>query len=149
MLLSYNDITSRINESPKWYTPEGYPRYCEFTPQETGIYAKFALLVEIQCQSCHKSFMVGEGYTRENQLALQTNDAEHFFNDLNKIIKYYHYHYGNPPSHDCVGDTMNCDDIRFVEVWEHQLVTWPWQWIRRTDLEAPCEYWVNDSYDEE
>lgn len=27
-------------------------------------------------------------------------------------------HYGDPPSHGCVGDTENCYDLRVVEFWE-------------------------------
>jgi len=26
-------------------------------------------------------------------------------------------HYGDPPRHGCVGDTMNCDDLEVLEVW--------------------------------
>ena len=76
MLISYDDITSRINEPIKWYTSQGYPRYCDFEPRETGVYVKFALLVEIQCQSFHQSFMVGEGYNRENWRAIVKNNRK-------------------------------------------------------------------------
>ena len=159
MLIGYKDIKSRISEEPKWYTTEGVPRYCEFSPQETGVYVKYAVLVEIQCQACHQSFLVGEGYNRENWNAIMSDDKENFFNDLNKIIK--HYHYGDPPSHGCpgTGETMNCEDIRFVEVWEDIIETeerttengvkflavtnWV-GWTRRPDLEKPCEYWVDN-----
>jgi len=144
MLINYPDITERISEPPKWYTTHGYPRYCEFSPQETGVYVKYALLVEIQCQACHQSFLIGEGYNRENWMALMNDDKEHFMNDINKIVK--NYHFGDPPNHGCVGDTMNCDDIRFIEVWENvKLETSPWsEWQRRTDLEKSCEYWLDN-----
>lgn len=147
MLLNYEDVTSRIDEPPKWYTKYGYPRYCEFSPGETGVYVHYALLVEIQCQSCHRPFLVGEGYQRENIYAILDGDEENFFYDLNKIVEGYHY--GDPPPHDCVGDTMNCDDIRFVEVWDREkgiekhtrengeeflFKTWG----RVTELEKPC-----------
>jgi hypothetical protein len=140
MLIDYEDIKSRINEPVKWYTSQGYPRYCDFEPREAGVYVKYAILVEIQCQSCHQSFMVGEGYNRENWAAVIRGDKENFLNDIEKIVK--HYHYGDPPRHSCpgAGDTMNCDDIRFVEVWEQK----DWEWVRRTDLEKPCEYWVDN-----
>ncbi len=156
MLIGYEDVKSRINEEPKWYTTHGYPRYCDFGPRETGVYVKFALLVEIQCQSCHQPFLIGEGYNRENWNAVMRDDKENFMNDINKIVK--HYHYGDPPNHGCVGDTMNCDDIRFIEVWEQQyntekrqqydgqeytVMTSMPEWVRRTDLEKNCEYWDN------
>jgi len=158
MLIEYDDVKSRISEPPKWYTPKGYPRYCDFSPRETGVYVKYAVLVEIQCQSCHQSFMVGEGYDHININALLRKDEKNVINDLNKIVK--HYHYGDPPSHYCSGGgtTMNCDDIRFVEVWENTydtekkmigdkemtVVTKFHGWVRRPDLEKPCEYWVDN-----
>ena len=163
MLIEYEDIKSRINEEPKWYTNHGVPRYCDFSPRETGVYVHYALLVEIQCQACHQPFLVGEGYNRENWNAVMRKDEKNYFNDIEKIVK--HYHYGDPPNHGCMGagDTMNCDDIRFVEVWEQQydtekrtsdngkeytvLTSLP-EWYRRTDLEKPCEYWV-DNLEEE
>ncbi len=154
MLINYNDIKSRINEEPKWYTPQGVPRYCDFRPEETGIYSKYALLVEIECQACRKRFMVGEGYTRENFNAIINGDEENFLNDLNKILAFYHY--GDPPRHDCErgGETMNCHDIRFVEVWEQQyntetrklpngeeytVLASPLEWVRRSELEKSCD----------
>lgn len=157
MLINFNDIKSRINEEPKWYTPEGVPRYCNFSHEETGVYVKFAILVEIECQFCCKSFMVGKGYTRENVDAIIRHDEENYFNNLNKILKGYHY--GDPPRHNCVGDTMSCICIRFVEVWEEKYETKKQKlgkgekivvaasipkWIRRTDLENPCEYEVDN-----
>ena len=159
MLIEYDDVKSRINEPPKWYTSEGYPRYCDFSPRETGVYVKYALLVEIQCQACGEKFMVGEGYNRENWNAIMRGDKENVINDLEKIVK--HYHYGDPPSHSCSGggETMNCEDIRFVEVWEYQqetgekelkdgstitIITNIIGWVRRPDLEKPCEYWVDN-----
>lgn len=145
MLIEYDDVKSRISEPPKWYTTHGYPRYCDFSPRETGVYVKYALLVEIACQACGERFMVGEGYNRENWGAVVRGDKENFFNDLNKIVK--HYHFGDPPSHDCPGggETMNCEDLRFVEVWESVTNDKPpwFEWQRRADLEKPCEYWVD------
>ena len=140
MLIEYNDIKSRISEEPKWYTTQGVPRYCDFSPRETGVYVKYALLAEIQCQACHKSFLVGEGYNRENWNALMRGDEKNYMNDLNRIVT--HYHYGDPPNHGCMsaGDTMNCEDIRFVEVWEQV----DFEWQRRTDLEKSCEYWIDN-----
>jgi hypothetical protein len=151
MLIKYEDITSRIDEKPKWYTHEGVPRYCEFSPKETGVYVRFAFLAEIQCQSCLQLFLIGEGYNRENWSALLYGDKENYINDLNKIIE--HYDYGDPPRHDCSGggETMNCINIRFVEVWQKEnetgekelangmtvtVVTKFGKWVRRTDCEG-------------
>lgn len=142
MLISYDDITSRISEPPKWYTKEGYPRYCGFSPKETGVYSVFSILVEIQCQSCHRTFLVGEGFNRYNIFELLRLNEEKYINVLEDIVKSYHY--GDPPRHFCTGggDTMNCDDIRFIEVWEKK--NYPLEWLRREDLEKSCNFWDNE-----
>lgn len=28
------------------------------------------------------------------------------------------FHYGDPPAHDCVGDTMNSEPVRILEFWQ-------------------------------
>jgi hypothetical protein len=45
-------------------------------------------------------------------------------------------HYGDPPFHDCTGDTQNVDDLRVVEfwMWVRTTTTAPY-WIRHPNLE--------------
>jgi hypothetical protein len=62
MLVHYDDVISRINENPTWYTTEGYPRYGEFEPGSCSIYADFSVLMEIGCQSCGDRFFIGRDY---------------------------------------------------------------------------------------
>lgn len=145
----YGDITLRINEPPKWYTPEGFPRYDEFKPREISIYADWSLLFKIACQSCGTEFLVGEDLTKMD--IMQTRiDPEHTerkfldengemwissrlslyminpkvedendnyrFPTLEELVK--NFHYGDPPAHGCVGDTMNSIPIQSIEVWD-------------------------------
>ena len=117
MLIDYPDVTSRITEPPAWYTSQGYPRYCRFIPQETGVYVKYALLADTACQSCEKKFFIGEGFNRENMDAIMRGDKEHWLTDFEKICQ--NYHFGDPPNHGCIGDTMNCIDLRILEAWEY------------------------------
>lgn len=120
MLLEYDDIKSRINEEPKWYTENGVPRYCDFSPKETGVYSHFAVLVEIECQVCHQLFLIGEGFDRFNLQAIWQNDEDNFRIKLEDVVKTWSF--GDPPRHDCEwgGDTMTSNEVRFVEVWEAQ-----------------------------
>jgi hypothetical protein len=97
----FSDITSRIVEDPSWWDSNGTPRYGKFRPNRCpDIYSDIVVLLRIACQSCGREFDV------EMHAVLW---GEQF--NPKKL------HYGDPPSHDCVGDTMNCDDLAVVEVW--------------------------------
>lgn len=134
MHLSYQDITSRIDEDPSWYDGNGVPRYDPFEPHDTGVYVKYALLVEISCQQCSRLFLVGEGYDTYDWCA---DEPRHV--TLEEIATKYHY--GDPPSHGCIGDTMNCGDLRIVEAWDRTFKpeghpkNWL-NWTRRPEIEA-------------
>ena len=141
MLIGYNDVRSRIPQEPKWYTPNGYPRYCEFSPQETGVYVRSELLVRIACQYCHQEFLVGAGWNDFNfenlfaytkivrilgtDLKLTGEQiSELCREDIVEIAK--NYHYGDPPPHGCVGDTMSCYSLEIVEAWERDPIKFGW-----------------------
>lgn len=118
---SYVDITSRIEEEPTWWDENGAPRYGEFTPERCpDIYTHQVVLLRIQCQGCGKSFDV--------------EMHSHWFATLPRPKK---LHYGDPPAHGCVGDTMNCEDIEVLQVWtKHSAVD---DWKRWHNLEGPIE----------
>ena len=93
---NYRDILDRINEEPSWYDENGTPRYGEFAPDMCpNIYAHSVVLLEIACQSCGRRFRV------------EMNEGPWLPSD----IPPKNWHYGDPPAHGCVGDTMNCDDL--------------------------------------
>ncbi len=101
---SYEDITSRIAEEPTWYDSNGTPRYGKFTPDRCpNIYSHCVALLQIACQSCGEKFDV----------EMHTD----IWSDRESIPKKWHY--GDPPRHVCGGggDTMNCEDLVVLEVW--------------------------------
>lgn len=123
MHTGYNDIKERIDEEPTWYDVNGCPRYGEFTPEHCpNIYARTVVLLCIACQACGEEFCVemhGDVFS----------DIEH----PDKL------HYGDPPIHDCVGDTMNCEDLEVLQVWHRDS---PGEWERHPELEGP----IGDRY---
>lgn len=123
MLPDYSDIRERIDADPAWFDGYGVPRYADFTPDMLGVYDVFALLLEIECQSCRRRFLVGEGWPRYSLV------GEPRFYNLEELASGYHY--GDPPRHQCGGDSMNCVDLRIVEAWERS----GQEWSRRDDVE--------------
>lgn len=118
---NYDDIKSKINESPKWYDANGTPRYAEFHPQLCpNIYADVVFLAKIACQNCGKQFDVEMHY-------------DWFSAGRARVPKKAHY--GDPPCHGCIGDTMNCDDLEVLQVWQRI----DHEWTRLPDLEGPVD----------
>jgi hypothetical protein len=125
---TFDDIRSRIAEPPTWFDSNGTPRYGEFTPGACpNIYADEVALVEIGCQSCGECFMVEMHHPlMEPEWTLK----EHILNSEGALV-----HYGDPPAHGCVGDTMNCLDLRVVQYWHHKDDSVMLEWERVAELE--------------
>jgi len=103
MHIIYHDIISRISEGPTWYDNNGVPRYGKFNPEQCpDIYTQAVGLFLITCQYCRKEFKV------------EMHSDFCGFRATNPPSK---WHYGDPPIHGCVGDTMNCIDIEILEFW--------------------------------
>lgn len=149
MLPDYDDIREAVGRDrpPLWFDGGGVPRYAPFTTQMLGVYDDFALLVRIECQSCQQRFLVGTGWTR---FSLRRDPVEEW--TLEALAE--RYHYGDPPIHGCVGDTMNCVDLEIMEAWEkvgeteeresptgskYNVYTVLPEWTRRPDLEKHIE----------
>jgi hypothetical protein len=121
MLSSYRDILSRIVEEPKWWDQNGVPRYDKFEPRLCpSIYTHQVVLLEIACQDC--------GGTFEVEMHAGVWEERGF------IPKQLHY--GDPPRHDCVGDTMNCEDLEVLEAWGKDGMG---DWVRHPELEGRIE----------
>ena len=120
MLPSYDDIRSRISEEPTWFDDNGVPRYGKFHPNSVpNIYAEEALLMEISCQDCGEVFFVAL-QTAGMMDKLWNPKARSLSERIEEFLKEdngFPFHYGDPPIHGCVGDTMNCNDHRIVEFW--------------------------------
>ena len=120
MKASYEDITSRIQESPTWYDEDGVPRYGKFSPEYCpDIYTNEVFLIRIACQDCGERFDV----------EMHSHIFEHIANPKE-------LHYGDPPIHGCVGDTMNCEDLEILEAWHRKLLE---GWARVSELEGDMD----------
>jgi hypothetical protein len=120
---NYEDIKSRIDEKPKWYDQNGTPRYEEFHPKYCpNIYSNQVILMLVECQDC------GEKFEVEIHASIW---GERSSTPPRK------WHYGDPPAHGCVGDTMNCVDL---EVWERDMRREPnGDWEQRPLLEGDVD----------
>ena len=124
----YNDILSRISSVPLWYDSNGVPRFDPFRPDLcSNIYADEIILLKIQCQECHESFLVEMHSSKSNDLQSLEYKVIHFERYIMNPI-----HYGDPPRHnDCVGNTMNAESLQIVEFWKRNR----FDWIRKSKYE--------------
>jgi len=53
-------------------------------------------------------------------------------------------HYGDPPQHGCVGDTMNSVPIRVIEFWHRNAQTYDWERRSELEIEMDCEWDVDE-----
>jgi len=140
VLPDYDDIRSRISEEPTWYDDNGVPRYGAFKPEMLGVYDKYAILVEIECQSCTRLFLVGVGCPR---YSFRWGQDDPILWSVERMVDGYHY--GDPPRHgNCVGDTMNCIDRRVVEAWEQRDQSWEWRRVPEFEGRNLTPEWAND-----
>lgn len=115
----YHDIIERAGP-PDWWDQNGTPRYGPFDGKESSpdIYARAVALAEIRCQACGKHFIVQmslNAYTYYTQYGREVDAAcLPNFPDCHLGA----WHYGDPPAHGCVGDTMNSEPVRIIEYWD-------------------------------
>lgn len=123
MKSNYQDILDRIPEEPKWHDQNGVPRYDKFHPGLCpDIYSNQVILLKISCQACCREFQVeihGNWYAPIRQ--------------PNKL------HYGDPPRHGCVGDSMNCEDLEVLQAWCRDASFATDDWKRMPELEGPID----------
>jgi len=120
MKARYHDILSRIPEKPLWHDQNGVPRYDEFHPELCpDVYSDQVVLMEIACAHCDRTFAV-----------------EMHSNIWGSASPPKQWHYGFPPEHDCVGDTMNAWDNSIMQAWYRQM---DGEWVRREDLEGDID----------
>ena len=132
MYPNYSDIRNRIDETPKWYTQHGVPRYESFTPDlASDIYATHVLLAVVYCQSCGERFyveMVYSYFDADPRLRmkrwLERENADRLID--------WSFHYGDPPAHGCVGDTMNSLMQYVCQFWSRK----DQEWVRHDEFEV-------------
>jgi hypothetical protein len=138
MLRDYDDIKTKLGD-PIWYDDNGVPRYDPFKPDMCGVYDDQVVLLEIACQDCGKKFKVAECWDKhramwkaiENRNWIDINSIEPLPTKSGK----WFYHYGDPPNHGCVGDTMNSEPIRVLEFWHKE----DFKWVRDVSQEIEWE----------
>lgn len=123
MLPSYSDIRALTDAQPLWFDRNGVPRYAPFHPSMLGVYDRFAVLAEIECQSCGERFAIGEGRPK-HVIHMVRGEPEIIEQDLEKMARSFVY--GDPPRHDCPGggETMSCVERRIVEAWARVDLEW-------------------------
>lgn len=150
MLPDYRDIRDAALRTPDWHDGNGVPRYAPFTPDMLGVYAKFALLVEIECQSCSNPMLVGQGWHAYDIRLAPEERVEIVHHTLPTLTG--DYTYGDPPWHEdhfgraCgAGLTMSSIPIRVIEAWSRQPGK---EWVRDSGVENISLWpdWANDDY---
>ena len=129
MLRDYHDIRSRISDPILWWDDQGVPRYCEFRPEECGVYDRVVALVEVACQACREPFRVAVTF---DQLSLHQLGERYSLPTTGNIGS---FHYGDPPAHgaeECPGNPMNVESIRVLEFWQRDQQAW----VRRPEHEV-------------
>jgi hypothetical protein len=121
LYISYDDILNRISERPTWWD-NGIPRYGKFHPANLGIYCNVGLLVHTECQMCGLRFDCGTGVRYSPQ---------DFWDRMD--INPYEIGLGDPPNHNCYGDSMSAWTIQIIECWERR----DFDWVRNHGREIP------------
>ena len=136
----YSDITSKLGE-PKWWDDQCVPRYCEFKPDECGVYDCLVVFFEIQGQACARPFrVVGSWDHMRVLIRTQKSLAEIIPNPTDREAVALFVHFGDPPFHhddgqgnEChAGATMNSEPVRVLEWWARENLTW----VRKPEFEG-------------
>lgn len=137
MLPNYKDIIA-IAGKPAWYDEYGVPRYCPFAPAECGVYISAAALLLIQCQNCQQKFKVAATWNSTDDMmevirASISRGTGHWVGTPTPKEPYLESapSYGDPPIHNCVGDTMTSETLRVLELWNSD----HWDWERKEEVE--------------
>jgi len=140
MKSNYEDIYMAASEGkllePVWFDENGCPRFAVFTPELCpDIYAQEVILLEIACQDCHKKFLVQMSNWAWKRVECSFARRMSQYVKDKKLGVWSPLHYGDPPNHGCIGDTMNCYDLRVVEFWDKS-----WErdntWLRHPEFEV-------------
>jgi hypothetical protein len=118
----YEDIIERAGE-PDWWTEKGVPRYGEFKPGITGVYAEAVALCEVDCQGCERVFRVAFDWRRFDVTAGKVVERE----EPTGPDDWWMGDPPNPPSHQCAGATMCSETVAVLEHWRRDKHC---EWVR-------------------
>ena len=123
MFRSYQDIIAKAGE-PIWYDQNGVPRYVPFHPRDgVGVYVNHAAYMKIACQACKREFYVASEFGDDsldfgNQPMLPQNPTLPIDSCWDAVGS---FHYGDPPCHGCIGDSMNSVPLEIIQFWFRDL----------------------------
>jgi len=112
-----------LGGEPKWFGSKGEPRYCDFHPGRISPYAREAVLLRIECQACGEEFKVAIYST---PLELHDYDIDSLEEAVKEGKGAKYLHYGDPPIHDCIGDTMNSIPREILQFWSREPTSVEW-----------------------
>ena len=101
----YSDLLA--GRVPTWCDDNAVPRFVEFHPNLCDVYARVVALIEIECQNCGKKFVVAREFTCPPSAVFEHDP----------VLLADRLHYGDPPNHGCIGDSMNSIPKRCIEMW--------------------------------
>jgi hypothetical protein len=129
---SYDDIKKLAGE-PMWYSEGGVPRYDDFHPKLCSVYNTYVALVQIACQACQREFSAASCVDMLDMVQIKLEmprQQERPEQDAWDLIGSFHY--GDPPRHACVGDSMNSVPLRVLQFWKREILH---DWKRDESLE--------------
>lgn len=131
----YADLLALTSEPPKWWDDNAVPRWCEFSPHALGVYIDQAALIEIKCQACERPMLVAASWGRTDATigAIRRGEDVSSIKSLADFAESRDLRWGDPPNHNCGGDSMSSEPVRVVEFWDRI----SWEWERRPELEVP------------
>ena len=139
MYPAYRDLREKLG-APIWTDSNGVPRYAKFHPKLLGVYDTFAILFDVQCQSCGMRFDCANGtnpihaWLRRNKRLdtpvpsnAELNDPMRVFDEL--------LGWGDAPYHDeqghedtddgqCSGVCMSTDIVAILGAWIKKDFEW-------------------------
>ena len=114
-----------LQDPPKWFDSNGVPRYEQPHPSFCpNIYADAVLFYEIACQQCDRRFIVETFWDSRWK---STSPPPPIYDISNRAV-----HYGDPPAHDCGGDTMNSIPLCVVQFWQRNSID-GWHHVSKFD----------------
>lgn len=124
MYIEYEDITDRISEVPRWWL-DGVPRYCDFSPEQVGVYAREAALVLVEGfdASC-PLFEIGV-YSPSPAFRVGLRAA---------LAAYGTLYVGDPPNYkDRAVPHHSAVPIKILQYWSRS----DFKWTRESEFEGP------------
>lgn len=128
----YQDLREKLG-APHWIDQHGVPRYKPFHPDLLGIYDRWAVMFEVECQACRKRFRCAGGVSRLHIVRTPLEKVKVITIETIEQALDHLVSWGDAPWHDadgdeagfssqCVGTTMTTAIPVIVEVWHYDAI---------------------------